>query len=79
VFKQPPETVRVVIDSFNFLSQNAEMKFNLIFITASKTLTNVGGTMSVPRFLKKKNKLMETIIKILRRKNSIEKHFYTMF
>jgi hypothetical protein len=52
----PPEIVRIVIDSFNFLCQNAEEKFNLIFITASKTLTDVDGTMSVPRFLKKKKK-----------------------
>jgi len=29
------------------------VEFNLIFITASKTLTDVGGTMSVPRFKKK--------------------------
>jgi hypothetical protein len=38
------------------------MEFNLIFITASKTLTDVDGTMSVLRLSKKKNKLIETII-----------------
>jgi hypothetical protein len=32
------------------------MEFNLIFITASKTLTDFGGTMSVLRFSKKKKK-----------------------
>jgi len=32
------------------------MEFNLIFITASKTLTDVGGTMSVQRFSKKQMK-----------------------
>ncbi|XP_025204014.1 52 kDa repressor of the inhibitor of the protein kinase-like [Melanaphis sacchari] len=45
--------VQVVIDSLNTLRQNAEVEFNLIFITASKTLTDVGGTMSVPRLSKK--------------------------
>jgi hypothetical protein len=47
VFKHPPppKIVRIVIDSFNFLRQNAEMEFNLIFITASKTLADVGDTM----------------------------------
>lgn len=59
--------------SLNTLRQNAEMKFNLIFIAASKTLIDVGGTVSVPRF--PKTKLIETITKILRRKNIIEKHF----
>jgi hypothetical protein len=55
-FKHPPEIIRVVIDSLNFLRQNAEMEFNLIFIKASKTLTDVGGTMSVLRFFFKKKK-----------------------
>jgi hypothetical protein len=49
-----PEIVRIVIDSFNFLRQNAEMEFNLIFITTSKTLSDVDGSMSVLRFSKKK-------------------------
>lgn len=47
--------VQVVIDSLNTLRQNAEVEFNLIFITASKTLTDVGSTMSVPRLSKKAN------------------------
>jgi hypothetical protein len=33
------------------------MEFNLIFITASKTLTDAGGTMSVPRLKKKKKQI----------------------
>jgi hypothetical protein len=47
-----PEIVRIVIDSF--LRQNAKKEFNQIFITTSKTLTDVDGTMSVPKLKKKK-------------------------
>jgi hypothetical protein len=49
--------VQVVIDSLNTFCQNAEMEFNLIFITASKTLTYVGCANECTKIIKKKKQI----------------------